>query len=284
LRTPKVESSPSKTSQICKISFGSKIQVATEQSLAYPNHPSVTLKCEEILTAHQMIKKDTSEPEEQTDIVTPNPIIVSSTLEVANVKPEPPLDIVDRETIIGNRNQPTSRVEHCSVTRQDFLEVESTEQSIVEVDNNYDVIQIDDSEEEDVVQFVGSVKVDKAKVEKVRKQKLLERQNKFKSRLKEKAKAYCQCKVCGKQYCNPAALKQHKRRHTRALSEHDNPFQCQLCFKKFVKKQSLNRHLDYTHERKKPCYCKHCGKTFRAKYFLNIHTIEEHPNEDIIID
>ena len=313
LTTPEAEILTPKSSQICKIAFGSQIQVAAEQlepSIAFPSHPFVALKCEEILNHLLEIKTDNLEPEEQTELdnplMIPDPIIEPSTFEAANVKPEPTLFIVDIKKILGKRNQPT----------QNFQSVESTEQTIVEVendvtldnidvtfgndevtlgndgvtlsnndvtlDNNDDVIQINDSDE-DVVQFVTSVKVDKAKVEQVKKQKLQERQNKFKSRLKAKTKADCQCKVCGKQYCSPAALKQHKR-HTRALSQPDKPFQCQLCSKMFAKKQTLDRHTIDTHERRKPCYCKHCGKTFRAKYFLNIHTLEEHPNDDIIID
>ena len=45
----------------------------------------------------------------------------------------------------------------------------------------------------------------------------------------------------------------------------DGSFQCEICDKKFMKKQILNKHIASIHEEKKPNQCNICDYTLRRQ-------------------
>jgi len=74
-----------------------------------------------------------------------------------------------------------------------------------------------------------------------------------------------QCEVCTKRFRTKANLKTHSKTHLDVW-----PFECAVCKKKFRQRFSLNRH-NLIHLDLRPFECEVCGKKFRQKAHLNGH-------------
>ena len=65
------------------------------------------------------------------------------------------------------------------------------------------------------------------------------------------------CPHCGKECLTPSLL----RRHVNNAHDKIQPFQCEICQKKFTQKCNLTTHMSY-HLGKKDCICEICGKSY----------------------
>ena len=96
---------------------------------------------------------------------------------------------------------------------------------------------------------------------------LLFSQSMMKDHLRSHAKI-SKCVDCGKQYRNPARLKEHR------LAVHMNwKMTCpiQSCGRIFTKRSNLKKHIQTIHTEREPYQCNQCEKTFAFKGDLQVH-------------
>ncbi|KAF2894911.1 hypothetical protein ILUMI_11266 [Ignelater luminosus] len=75
-----------------------------------------------------------------------------------------------------------------------------------------------------------------------------------------------ECSVCGKKCDSTSTLKYHMR----AIHTGEKPFPCEVCDKRFVRKQHLTAHMR-NHTGEKPYVCPYCGRAFSASSSFSIH-------------
>ncbi|XP_043480942.1 zinc finger protein 236-like isoform X2 [Leptopilina heterotoma] len=88
------------------------------------------------------------------------------------------------------------------------------------------------------------------------------------------------CKLCHKQFTQPALYRQHIREHyrlqtklvkqTKRGARHKTMYKCKICFKTFQKPSQLMRHIR-VHTGDKPFKCTTCSRKFTQKGSLQIH-------------
>ncbi|XP_033335108.2 uncharacterized protein LOC117225553 isoform X1 [Megalopta genalis] len=89
------------------------------------------------------------------------------------------------------------------------------------------------------------------------------------------------CKLCNKQFRQPALYRLHIREHyrlqtkvvkqTKRGAKHKTVYKCTICLKSFQKPSQLMRHIR-VHTGEKPFKCTVCGRAFTQKGSLQIHT------------
>ncbi|XP_076290481.1 uncharacterized protein LOC143213960 isoform X2 [Lasioglossum baleicum] len=89
------------------------------------------------------------------------------------------------------------------------------------------------------------------------------------------------CKLCNKQFRQPALYRLHIREHyrlqtkvvkqTKRGAKHKTVYKCTICLKSFQKPSQLMRHIR-VHTGEKPFKCTVCGRAFTQKSSLQIHT------------
>ncbi|OAD55101.1 hypothetical protein WN48_05576 [Eufriesea mexicana] len=87
------------------------------------------------------------------------------------------------------------------------------------------------------------------------------------------------CKLCNKQFSQPALYRLHIREHyrtkvvkqTKRGTKHKTIYKCTICLKSFQKPSQLMRHIR-VHTGEKPFKCTVCGRAFTQKSSLQIHT------------
>ncbi|OCT66233.1 hypothetical protein XELAEV_18042491mg [Xenopus laevis] len=88
----------------------------------------------------------------------------------------------------------------------------------------------------------------------------------IKTHKKYKAKS-CQCKVCGKWFCDKSRLARHHKTHTG-----ERPFACNVCGKTFARKSNVSVH-QRIHTEEKPYTCMECGRKFTNNSHLVSHKV-----------
>lgn len=73
------------------------------------------------------------------------------------------------------------------------------------------------------------------------------------------------CDICGKKYCTPKDLAEHKNTHTG-----EKPYVCDICGKSFTSRSSHWLH-QRKHTSEKDHKCAICGKEFFSACFLRTH-------------
>ncbi|KAL3889779.1 hypothetical protein ACJMK2_002107 [Sinanodonta woodiana] len=87
--------------------------------------------------------------------------------------------------------------------------------------------------------------------------------------MKIKSAGLGQCDVCGEEFTRPKYFREHYQTHT-------HPYQCEKCFKRFIKVGTLNNHLcaDLSDSYVGPRFdCTLCDKTFRNDKLLERHLV-----------
>ncbi|KAL5006303.1 hypothetical protein ScPMuIL_015109 [Solemya velum] len=105
------------------------------------------------------------------------------------------------------------------------------------------------------------------------------------------------CTYCGKTYGTRATLRRHERMHTTEmqcdichaafqqksrLREHmekhktEQPFECNICYKKFRSREWMMKHIRFYHEGKTLYHCKVCDKRFIQKSKFDNHYASKH--------
>ena len=78
------------------------------------------------------------------------------------------------------------------------------------------------------------------------------------------------CKFCGTGFANTNRLKSHIQNCHPDEFEKNNPFQCESCFKRFKRNETLIRHMQ-AHVKTLTHSCDSCSKTYKNKSSLIIH-------------
>lgn len=76
-----------------------------------------------------------------------------------------------------------------------------------------------------------------------------------------------ECYVCDKKFRSAVSLSSHKIIHSKSLK-------CQICEKKFLKRDRLKYHTEHTHGKKHEC--QFCDKRFVDKFYLVVHIRAKH--------
>ncbi|XP_055596010.1 gastrula zinc finger protein XlCGF26.1-like isoform X2 [Uranotaenia lowii] len=84
------------------------------------------------------------------------------------------------------------------------------------------------------------------------------------------------CDICLKKFAKRNSLNAHKLIHNT-----EEEFVCEICSKKFPKKSSLRTHIKSIHERSTDFMCDICSKQLKSKYALKAHLAEHVDNERV---
>ncbi|XP_067635465.1 zinc finger protein 43-like [Eurosta solidaginis] len=97
------------------------------------------------------------------------------------------------------------------------------------------------------------------------KQQIFARKPRKRKQIHDEAKRH-QCDICSKRFRKKDYLRAHKLIHTGI-----KPYKCDFCVIRFLKRSRLQRHLR-THTGEKPFNCKYCDRAFCSKYEVVTHS------------